>query len=88
MGEKIDIIQWDADIKTLIINAFNPAKIISVEINEQQKSARVIVPDDQIILVIGKKGQNIRLTERLIGLNIRISSETEAKKKIYCQKTN
>ncbi|MEK6646603.1 MAG: transcription termination factor NusA [Candidatus Firestonebacteria bacterium] len=80
MGEKIDIIQWDADIKTLIINAFNPAKIISVEINEQQKSARVIVPDDQIILVIGKKGQNIRLTERLIGLNIRISSETEAKK--------
>lgn len=78
-GEKIDIINWSDDPAVLIENALNPAKVVSVEADMEEKSARVIVPDYQLSLAIGKEGQNARLAARLTGYKIDIKSESQAR---------
>lgn len=75
-GEKIDIIQYSDDSVEYISNALSPSKVISVEILEN-KSAQVIVPDNQLSLAIGKEGQNVRLAARLTGWKIDIKSEVQ-----------
>jgi len=77
-GEKIDIISWSDDPAVLIQNALSPAKVVSVRVDQQAKSARVIVPDYQLSLAIGKEGQNARIAARLTGYKIDIKSETQA----------
>lgn len=77
-GEKIDIINWDEDPAVLIENALSPAKVVSVTVWEEEKSARVIVPDYQLSLAIGKEGQNARLAARLTGYKIDIKSQSQA----------
>lgn len=77
-GEKIDIINWNEDPSILIENALSPAKVISVGVNLEEKSAKVIVPDYQLSLAIGKEGQNARLAARLTGYKIDIKSESQA----------
>jgi len=77
-GEKIDIINWSEDPATLIENALSPAKVVSVDVNVEEKSARVIVPDYQLSLAIGREGQNARLAARLTGYKIDIKSESQA----------
>ena len=76
--EKIDIILWDGDIKTYIINALSPAKVLEVEIDEKTKKAIVKVPEDQLSLAIGKKGQNVRLAAKLTGWNVDIAGTDDA----------
>ena len=76
-GEKIDIINWSEDPKVLIENALSPAKVVSVEVDLEEKSAKVIVPDYQLSLAIGKEGQNARLAARLTGYKIDIKSESQ-----------
>ncbi len=78
-GEKIDIINWDENAALLIQNALSPAKVISVIADGEEKSAKVIVPDYQLSLAIGKEGQNARLAARLTGYKIDIKSETQAR---------
>ena len=75
--EKIDIINWSDDPAQLIENALSPAKVVSVMVDEQEKSARVIVPDYQLSLAIGKEGQNARLAAKLTGYKIDIKSESQ-----------
>ena len=77
-GEKIDIINWSDDPAVLIENALNPANVVAVDVNEEEKSASVIVPDFQLSLAIGKEGQNARLAARLTGYKIDIKSESQA----------
>jgi len=74
-GEKIDIIEYTPNIRTFIMNALSPAKINKIEIDEERKSALVIVDEKYLSLAIGKKGQNVRLASRLVGWNIDIKSE-------------
>ena len=78
-GEKIDIITWNDNPAMLIENALSPAKVISVIADAEEKSAKVVVPDYQLSLAIGKEGQNARLAARLTGLKIDIKSETQAR---------
>lgn len=73
-GEKIDIIEWSPDVKTFIEGSLSPAKIISVEIDEENKTAKVQVTEDQQSLAIGKGGQNVRLAAKLTGWRIDIQS--------------
>jgi N utilization substance protein A len=77
-GEKIDIVKWDEDPALYIASALSPAKVVDVQINEEEKKARVIVPDYQLSLAIGKEGQNARLAAKLTGWKIDIKSETQA----------
>lgn len=77
-GEKIDIINWSPEPEVLIENALSPSKVISVTVEDDEKSARVIVPDYQLSLAIGKEGQNARLAAKLTGYKIDIKSETQA----------
>jgi N utilization substance protein A len=76
-GEMIDIISWDEDPITFISNALSPAQVATVKINEEENSALVVVPDNQLSLAIGKRGQNARLAVRLTGWKIDIKSESE-----------
>ncbi|MCR5154872.1 MAG: transcription termination factor NusA [Lachnospiraceae bacterium] len=76
-GEKIDIINWSQDPATLIENSLSPAKVVSVDVNVEEKSAKVIVPDYQLSLAIGRSGQNARLAARLTGYKIDIKSESQ-----------
>lgn len=78
-GEKIDIINWNENPAMLIENALSPAKVISVIADGEEKTAKVIVPDYQLSLAIGKEGQNARLAARLTGFKIDIKSETQAR---------
>lgn len=78
-GEKIDIITWSEDPATFIENALSPSKVVSVKVDEEDKSARVVVPDYQLSLAIGKEGQNARLAARLTGYKIDIKSESQAR---------
>ncbi|QGG48217.1 transcription termination factor NusA [Heliorestis convoluta] len=78
-GEKIDIVKWNEDPARFVANALSPAKVISVDIIEDEKVARVIVPDYQLSLAIGKEGQNARLAAKLTGWKIDIKSESQAK---------
>ena len=76
-GEKIDVIEWNPDPAIFISAALLPAKIMAVDIKEEEKFAQVIVPDDQLSLAIGKSGQNARLAARLTNWKIDIKSETQ-----------
>ena len=78
-GEKIDIITWNENPAMMIENALSPAKVISVIADAEEKSAKVVVPDYQLSLAIGKEGQNARLAARLTGFKIDIKSETQAR---------
>ncbi len=79
-GEKIDIVRWHDAQDLFIRNALSPAEISSVEIDKETQRARVIVPEDQLSLAIGKKGQNVRLTAKLTHWHIDIMTEEQAKK--------
>ena len=74
-GERIDIIQWDDDPQVFIGNALSPARVIDVELNHDEKIARVTVPDNQLSLAIGRDGQNARLAAKLTGWKIDIRSD-------------
>jgi N utilization substance protein A len=78
-GEKIDIIEWADDLATLVARALSPAKVASVTVHGEgeERSALVVVPDNQLSLAIGKKGQNARLAAKLTGLRIDVKSEAE-----------
>ena len=78
-GEKIDIINWDENPAILIEHALSPAKVVAVLADPDEKTAKVVVPDYQLSLAIGKEGQNARLAARLTGFKIDIKSETQAK---------
>lgn len=77
-GEKIDIVTWSKNIEEFIANSLSPAKVITVDINESEKSALVVVPDFQLSLAIGKEGQNARLAAKLTNWKIDIKSESQA----------
>ncbi len=77
-GEKIDIVKWHQESAKFVANALSPAKVVDVAIFEDQKIARVTVPDYQLSLAIGKEGQNARLSAKLTGWKIDIKSETQA----------
>ena len=79
-GEKVDLIIWSDDPFEYIARALSPASVISVEIDELTKSAKVIVPDDKLSLAIGKNGQNVRLAAKLTGWKIDVKSESKALK--------
>lgn len=78
-GEKIDIVQWSEDPKVFVRNALSPSQVIDVIVDEENQSTTVIVPDYQLSLAIGKRGQNARLAAKLTGWKIDIKSETDAK---------
>ena len=78
-GEKIDVVPWDDNPGNLIQNALSPAKIVAVFADPDERTAKVVVPDYQLSLAIGKEGQNARLAARLTGFKIDIKSETQAK---------
>ncbi len=77
-NEKIDIVKWNEDPAHYIANALSPAKAVSVAVNEAEKTSRVVVPDQQLSLAIGKEGQNARLAAKLTGWKIDIKSESQA----------
>lgn len=78
-GEKIDVINWSEDPKEFIAAALNPSKVVAVAVNEEEQSAKIVVPDHQLSLAIGKEGQNARLSAKLTGWRIDIKSETQAR---------
>jgi N utilization substance protein A len=77
-GEKIDIVRYSDDVTVFVANALSPSKVVSVTVFEEEKMARVIVPDHQLSLAIGIKGQNARLAAKLTGWKIDIKSESQA----------
>ncbi len=76
-GEKIDIIQWSPDAATFIVNALAPAEVVKVVLDEEAERIEVVVPDDQLSLAIGRRGQNVRLASQLSGWDIDILTEAE-----------
>jgi len=78
-GEKIDIVEWSEDPAIFVSNALSPSKVTQVILNEEERESTVIVPDYQLSLAIGKRGQNARLAAKLTGWKIDIKSETAAK---------
>jgi len=76
-GEKIDIVKWNPDASKFVASSLSPAKVVAVEVWEDEKVARVIVPDYQLSLAIGKEGQNARLAAKLTGWKIDIKSESQ-----------
>jgi N utilization substance protein A len=74
-GEKIDIIQWNSDPATFIVNALAPAEVTKVVLDEDQRRIEVVVPDEQLSLAIGRRGQNVRLASNLTGWEIDIMTE-------------
>ena len=82
-GEKIDIVKYSDDPAQYVANALSPAKVVSTEILESEKICRVVVPDYQLSLAIGKEGQNARLAAKLTGWKIDIKSETQSKEEPF-----
>lgn len=82
-GEKIDIIKFSKDPEKFIANSLSPSKVVSVLVDENEKKARVVVPDYQLSLAIGKEGQNARLAAKLTGWKIDIKSESQAEEEQY-----
>lgn len=78
-GEKIDIINWSENPKFYIAEALKPCDVLAIELNEEERTAKVVVPDNQLSLGIGKEGQNVRLAAKLTGWKIDIKSEEQAK---------
>jgi N utilization substance protein A len=76
-GEKIDIIQWSPDVATFVVNALAPAEVAKVVLDEEAERIEVVVPDDQLSLAIGRRGQNVRLASQLTGWDIDIMTEAE-----------
>ena len=87
-GEKIDIINWDENPAIFIKNALSPSEVIAVDVDLNEKSAFVVVPDYQLSLAIGKKGQNARLAAKLTGYKIDIKSESQAEEMGYFSEEN
>jgi len=87
-GEKIDIIRWSSNPEEYISSSLSPAKVIRVSVNEEEKSAKVTVPDYQLSLAIGKEGQNARLAAKLTGWKIDIKSESQLRAAIEQQLLN
>ncbi|MGE7664973.1 transcription termination factor NusA [Ureibacillus composti] len=88
-GEKIDIVEWSEDPIVFVANALSPSKVLDVLVNEEEKSTTVVVPDYQLSLAIGKRGQNARLAAKLTGWKIDIKSETDAREAgIYPSETS
>lgn len=81
-GEKIDIVTWDPDAAKFICNALAPAEVVRVIVDEDNHAMEVVVPDDQLPLAIGKRGQNVRLASRLTGWRLDVSGETDYNKKL------
>jgi transcription termination/antitermination protein NusA len=81
-GEKIDIVPWDPDPAKFICNALSPAEITRVIVDEADQSMNVVVPDDQLSLAIGRKGQNVRLASKISGWSLDVTSESEYNKKL------
>lgn len=75
--EKVDIILWDKDIKTFIINSLSPAKVVDIKVDKKEAYAKVLVAEDMLSLAIGKDGQNVRLAAKLTGYKIDITSDRE-----------
>jgi len=86
-GEKIDIVCWSERVDEYVANSLSPSKVLEVQVFEQEKMARVIVPDYQLSLAIGIKGQNARLAAKLTGWKIDIKSETQAEEEYGREKT-
>ncbi|HEX4890943.1 MAG TPA: transcription termination factor NusA [Alphaproteobacteria bacterium] len=89
-GEKIDIIQWSPDNASFIVNALAPAEVMKVVLDEDVKRIEVVVPDDQLSLAIGRRGQNVRLASQLTGWEIDIltnSEESERRQKEFTERT-
>jgi transcription termination/antitermination protein NusA len=80
-GEKIDIIPWSPDVATFVVNALQPANVARVVIDEEDERIEVVVPDDQLSLAIGRRGQNVRLASQLTGKAIDILTEADASEK-------
>lgn len=78
-GEKIDIVQWDEDPKVFVRNALSPSQVLEVIVGEENQSTVVVVPDYQLSLAIGKRGQNARLAAKLTSWKIDIKSESDAR---------
>lgn len=86
-GEKIDIVRWSDSVEEYVANALSPSKVVEVNVFENEKMTRVIVPDYQLSLAIGIKGQNARLAAKLTGWKIDIKSETQAEQEYGRPKT-
>ena len=89
-GEKIDIIPWSPDIATFIVNALQPAEVAKVVLDEDSERIEVVVPDDQLSLAIGRRGQNVRLASQLTGWDIDIlteAEESERRQKEFAERT-
>lgn len=80
-GEKIDIIEWSQDPATLVVNGLAPAEVSKIVIDEENGRIEVVVPDDQLSLAIGRRGQNVRLASQLVGWNIDVMTEDEESKR-------
>jgi N utilization substance protein A len=80
-GEKVDIVPWSPDMATFIVNALAPAAVSKVVMDEEERRIDVVVPEDQLSLAIGRRGQNVRLASMLTGWNIDIMNEEEQEKK-------
>ncbi len=78
-GEKIDIVPWDEDPARFVCNALAPAEVSRVLIDDQNRAMEIIVPDDQLSLAIGRRGQNVRLASQLTGWKLDINSESRVK---------
>ena len=76
-GEKIDIIQWSPDVASFVVNALAPAEVTKVVLDEEAERIEVVVPDEQLSLAIGRRGQNVRLASQLTGWDIDIMTEAE-----------
>jgi N utilization substance protein A len=90
-GEKIDIIQWSQDAATFIVNALAPAEVSKVVLDEDAERIEVVVPDDQLSLAIGRRGQNVRLASQLTGWDIDIlteAEESERRQKEFAERSN
>jgi len=90
-GEKIDIIPWSPDAATFIVNALQPAEVVKVVLDEDSARIEVVVPDDQLSLAIGRRGQNVRLASQLTGWDIDIlteAEESERRQKEFIERTN
>ena len=90
-GEKIDIIPWSPDAATFIVNALQPAEVMKVVLDEDSTRIEVVVPDDQLSLAIGRRGQNVRLASQLTGWDIDIlteAEESERRQKEFAERTN
>jgi N utilization substance protein A len=89
-GERIDIIPWSADAATFIVNALQPAEVVKVVLDEDSARIEVVVPDDQLSLAIGRRGQNVRLASQLTGWDIDIlteAEESERREKEFVERT-